>query len=72
MYFESLVSVSGFAGWVWKQRKIWWTLQGGVQQDAGDFTYILFFCDVDISQVTQARNMSIGEHRHNCCVTFKI
>ena len=23
------------------------------------------------AQVTQARNMSIGEHRH-CCVTFKI
>ena len=23
------------------------------------------------SQVAQARNMSIGEHRH-CCVTFKI
>ena len=23
------------------------------------------------SQVTQARNMSIGEHRH-CCVTFKL
>ena len=27
--------------------------------------------DVVVAQVSQARNISIGEHRH-CCVTFQI
>ena len=32
---------------------------------------VLHFIFKDGAQVAQARNMSIGEHRH-CCVTFKI
>ena len=53
----------GLQGGCGSREKFGGHMQGGVQQDAGDFTYILFFCDVDITQVTQARNMSIGEHR---------
>ena len=30
-----------------------------------------FACNESLPQVAQARNMSIGEHRH-CCVTFKL
>ena len=37
-----------------------------------DLLETLFGCSSPVaSQVAQARNMSIGEHRH-CCVTFKI